>query len=122
MPHQPVLNTSVHFHCHCHYRHYFQHDRLKKFTFDATVRRKEREQLNEQISMDTVEKEKKREDERRKEMDAEMEIKRTRELEARERLQRLEMQAQFHQHLYFIVFWQYNNLSTFADICHTSPF
>lgn len=71
----------------------------KKFTFDATVRRKEREQLNEQISMDTVEKEKKREDERRKEMDAEMDIKRTRELEARERLQRLEMQAQFHQHL-----------------------
>jgi hypothetical protein len=24
--------------------------------------------------------------------------------------------------LNFIVFWQYNNLSTFADICHTSPF
>lgn len=71
----------------------------KKFTFDATVRRKEKEQLNEQISMDTAEKEKRREEERHKELEAEMEIKRTRELEARERLQRLEIQAQLHQQL-----------------------
>ncbi|CAC5354869.1 unnamed protein product [Mytilus coruscus] len=74
-------------------------NKKKKFTFDNTVRRKEREQISEKITMDATEKERKREEERRREMEADIDIKRTRELEARERLQRLEMQAQLHQQL-----------------------
>ena len=83
----------------------------KKFTYDATVRRKEREHREEVISRDIQEKEKQREEEKQKEKETELEFRRLRELEARDRLQRLELQAaqmqqqmlqQQQQHLGFL--------------------
>lgn len=71
----------------------------KKFTYDATVRRKEREMKEEIISKDVHEKEKQREEEKKKEKETELEFRRLRELEARDRLQRLELQAQMQQQL-----------------------
>ena len=71
----------------------------KKFAFDATVRRKEKEVLEEKIAADVKEKERVREEEKRKEKETEAELKRIRELEARDRLQRLELQAQMQQQL-----------------------
>ncbi|XP_061180182.1 protein split ends-like [Saccostrea echinata] len=71
----------------------------KKFTFDATVRRKERELKHEIISKEVQEKEREREEEKQKEKETELEFRRQRELEARDRLQRLELQAQMQQQL-----------------------
>ncbi|XP_048728356.1 nucleolar protein dao-5-like [Ostrea edulis] len=65
----------------------------KKFAYDATVRRKERELKNEMVSKEIQEKEKQREEEKQKERETELEFRRLRELEARDRLQQLELQA-----------------------------
>ena len=70
----------------------------KKFTYDATVRRKEREEKEKTITEDVKEKESQRELERKKEIETEQEIRKVREMEARERLQKLEAQAQIQQH------------------------
>ncbi|KAK3594134.1 hypothetical protein CHS0354_040905 [Potamilus streckersoni] len=74
------------------------YDKKKKFKYDATVKRKERQKQEEVNSELLREKEKQMEEERQKQLEAELEIQKIRELETRERLQRLET-AQYQQQI-----------------------
>ncbi|XP_060068298.1 nucleolar protein dao-5-like [Ylistrum balloti] len=75
------------------------YQKKKKFTFDDTVRKKERLKREEILNEEVKREEEKREEERLKGEAKEKEMERVREMEARERLQRLETQAQIQQQL-----------------------
>ncbi|XP_069133451.1 protein PRRC2C-like [Argopecten irradians] len=75
------------------------YQKKKKFTFDDTVRKKERLKREEMLKEEVKKEEEKREEERLKGEAKEKEMERVREMEARERLQRLETQAQIQQQL-----------------------
>ncbi|XP_033752094.1 nucleolar protein dao-5-like [Pecten maximus] len=75
------------------------YQKKKKFTFDDTVRKKERLKREEMLKEEVKREEGKREEERLKGEVKEKEMERVREMEARERLQRLETQAQIQQQL-----------------------
>ncbi|OWF41700.1 uncharacterized protein DDB_G0284459-like [Mizuhopecten yessoensis] len=73
------------------------YQKKKKYTFDNTVRKKDRLKREEMLKEEVKREEEKREEERKIAEAKEKEIEKVREMEARERLQRLETQAQLQQ-------------------------
>ncbi|KAL3841975.1 hypothetical protein ACJMK2_020051 [Sinanodonta woodiana] len=74
------------------------YEKQKKFRYDAIVKHKERQKQEEVSAGQIREKEKHMEEERQKQLEAELEMQKIRELETRERLQRLEV-AQYQQQI-----------------------